>query len=35
MNRPGGLRPQIRLWHLIVINLILLVLFIIAYKSHP
>ena len=36
MNGSPGNRPrfQIRLWHLVLINLIALVLFVIAYKSH-
>ena len=34
MRGPGGLGSRIKLWHLVVINLILLVLFIIALKTH-
>jgi hypothetical protein len=35
MNRPGGRRPRIRLWHIVLVNLILLALFIIAYRMNP
>jgi hypothetical protein len=34
MNRPSGLRPRLQLWHIVVLNLILLVLFIVAFKMH-
>jgi hypothetical protein len=33
-GRPGPRRLQIRLWHIVLINLIALVLFVIAYRMH-
>jgi hypothetical protein len=34
VNRPGGFRPRLQLWHIVAINLILLALFIYAYKMN-
>jgi Sec-independent protein translocase protein TatA len=34
LSRPDGPRFKIELWHLILINVIALVLFVVAYKMH-